>query len=479
MTLPEHPEVVLLLVANYYHDSSAFIFNTTSNDIVQVARFNTQCAHSWALFEQQGNWYAAVANYCAPDSAIYKLDLPKFLLCSTNCRTAAGRADRSSITSSSSTGINSQAQHNLDNILHHQPADIDGSSGTDSCRQHQALLLEPVLTFATAGASHLLYGHLDHRPVLLVSNYNTGTVAVLELQHLSNNADASGSSSGDPSISSPSLALRPLANISHPGAGATALCSVATAAGAAATVLAVAAYWQAGSFNTTSGLYAWQGDAASGTPGFVSLANISTAGAHGATCFHLGTGATETLYVAFANARDDVAFDVPSLLLSVDADLNVLPVQHFSTVGAHDVKHFVLGSSSWQGGGSGSGDSHDASPAGSTDAVGTAAARHMMVFANRGRADDCKPDQMSQVFVASAPASNGAGAGMQGTAGLSEKGVFVQAQGTAGLPLGVPSGSCVTSVQPFSAAGGDYLVAVNERLASGDYVANSTIWRWI
>ena len=44
--------------------------------------------------------------------------------------------------------------------------------------------------------------------------------------------------------------------------------------------------------------------------------------------------------------------------------------------------------------------------------------------------------------------------------------------------LGVP-GSCVTSVQSFSAAGRDYLIAVNERLASGEYVANSTIWKWV
>lgn len=71
VTLPKHPEAVLLLVANYYHDSSAFIFNTTSNEMIQVARFRTQCAHSWALFEHQGNWHAAVANFCAQDSALY------------------------------------------------------------------------------------------------------------------------------------------------------------------------------------------------------------------------------------------------------------------------------------------------------------------------------------------------------------------------------------------------------------------------
>ncbi|GLC45001.1 hypothetical protein PLESTM_001674400 [Pleodorina starrii] len=75
---PRRP-YALVLVANYFGSSGLFALRLNARPNVQpLAVLQTECGHSWAVWQQAGRRWAAVANYCSKDQhkgvVVYELE---------------------------------------------------------------------------------------------------------------------------------------------------------------------------------------------------------------------------------------------------------------------------------------------------------------------------------------------------------------------------------------------------------------------
>ncbi|GLI62971.1 hypothetical protein VaNZ11_005828 [Volvox africanus] len=452
---PRHP-YALVLVANFYGSSALYLFrpNNFRPNVQSLAILQTECGHSWAVWQQGGRRWAAVANYCSKEKqkGVVVYELEPLTTSSSQTPDWGFKAAAAIAANGSSYVMHMQLPFGTESKSGSGPSTPGSGSGASSVNASNGSLgvqsWQDVLAIAEYGTGHwVLYGleYTEEKGLVVTELQRTILRGVASLALC-----RTGGSSGDGGVDG--------------GSGR----------GLAEIFLVGLSYYDK-SFTTRSAVYRWD----PAKRHFVVLQVLATHGAHGARCFTLRDGspsATTTtaaasdgsistnggsssggdgdgggggsLFLAIANSRQGESFVTNSTLWRYDTGSNrFLLHQMIVTVGAHDVEYLQL-------------------PAALPARLSTRAGRvgrssasggelvDVLVFANRGADQICSPSENNPLL-----------------AWVTERQRFEPAAHLAGL-------QCATGLATGRLAGNTLLLATGDRSENGSTSGPLThIWR--
>ncbi|GIL49819.1 hypothetical protein Vafri_6132 [Volvox africanus] len=456
---PRHP-YALVLVANFYGSSGLYLFrpNNLRPNVQSLAVLQTECGHSWAVWQQGGRRWAAVANYCSKEKqkgvVVYELE---------------------SLTTSSQTpdwGFKAAAviaANGSSYVMHMQ---LPFGPGTKSVSGPGTPGSGSGSGVSSLNASNGSSGVQSWQDVLAIAEYGTGHWVLYGLEYTEDKG----------------LVVTELQRTILRGVASLALCRTGGSSGDGgvdgrghAEIFMIGLSYYDKSFATRSAVYRWDPVKRH----FVVLQVLATHGAHGARCFTLrdgspsatttttatasdgsigsngssssggdsdgdgnGNGGGGSLFLAIANSRQGESFVANSTLWRYDpGSERFLLHQMIVTVGAHDVEYLQL-------------------PAAPPARLGTRAGRvghrstsggeqvDVLVFANRGADQICSPSENNPLLT-----------------WVSERQRFEPAAHLAGL-------QCATGLATGRLAGNTLLLATGDRSENGSTSGPLThIWR--